>query len=43
MQFTLQKMIWYVYMPPISLIMMMLVGLAVSRKRRKTGLAGDFH
>ena len=39
MLFTLQKMIWFLAMPPASMILLMLIGLAFSRKRRKTGLA----
>lgn len=37
MLFTLQKLIWYLAMPPSSPIMLMLAGLAVFRKRRRTG------
>jgi len=38
MFFTLQKLIWYLAMPPSSLIMLTLVGLFIARKRRKTGM-----
>lgn len=37
MLFTLQKIIWFLVMPPASLILLMLLGLVVSRKRRWTG------
>ena len=39
MLFVLQKMIWYLIMPPSSLIILMLVGMAMARKRRRTGRA----
>jgi uncharacterized SAM-binding protein YcdF (DUF218 family) len=39
MLFTLQKMIWFLVMPPASLILLMLFGLALSRKRWRTGMA----
>lgn len=39
MLFTLQKLIWYLAMPPSSPIMLMLIGLLIARKRRKTGKA----
>jgi uncharacterized SAM-binding protein YcdF (DUF218 family) len=39
MLFTLQKIIWFLVMPPASLILLMLFGLALSRKRRRTGSA----
>jgi len=39
MLFTLQKLIWYLVMPPASLILLMLAGLFIARKRRKTGLS----
>lgn len=35
MLFTIQKMIWYLAMPPASLILLMLVGLAMSGKKRR--------
>jgi uncharacterized SAM-binding protein YcdF (DUF218 family) len=37
MFFTAQKMIWYLAMPPSSLVILMLAGLAIGRKRRRTG------
>lgn len=37
MFFTVQKMIWYLAMPPASLIVLMLVGLAMAGKRRTLG------
>lgn len=37
MFFTIQKMIWYLAMPPASLIILMLVGLAMVGKRRVLG------
>jgi uncharacterized SAM-binding protein YcdF (DUF218 family) len=39
MFFTLQKLVWYLAMPPSSPILLMLFGLFVARKRRKTGMA----
>jgi uncharacterized SAM-binding protein YcdF (DUF218 family) len=39
MLFTLQKVIWFLIMPPASLILLMLLGTVISRKRRKTGKA----
>ena len=35
----MQKMIWYLVMPPSSLIILMLVGMAIARKRRRIGRA----
>ena len=39
MLFTLQKVIWFLIMPPASLVFLMLLGTVISRKRRKTGKA----
>lgn len=39
MLFSLQKIIWFLAMPPASLILLMLLGMAVSGKRRKLGRA----
>lgn len=39
MLFTLQKLIWYLVMPPSSLILLMLFGLFIARRHRKTGRA----
>ena len=37
MLFSLQKMIWYLAMPPSSLIILMIIGLVIAGKRRFTG------
>ena len=37
MLFSLQKLIWYLAMPPASLVLLMLTGLVIARKRRKLG------
>lgn len=37
MVFTLQKLIWYMAMLPSCLFILMALGLAISRKRRRTG------
>ncbi len=37
MLFTLQKMIWYLALPPSSLIILMVAGLVMARKRRMIG------
>lgn len=39
MFFTLQKLVWYLAMPPSSLLLLVLCGLLVARKHRKTGRA----
>ena len=38
MPFALQKMIWFLVMPPASLILLMLAGLLLINRRRKTGM-----
>lgn len=46
MLFTLQKVIWFLIMPPASLMLLIILGTIISRKRRKRGmtlvLAGTF-
>jgi uncharacterized SAM-binding protein YcdF (DUF218 family) len=37
MLFTLQKLIWYLAMPPSSPILLILIGLIIARKRHKIG------
>ena len=39
MLFTLQKIIWFLLMPPASLLLLICLGLLVSRRRKKTGRA----
>lgn len=37
--FSMQKMIWFLAMPLSSMIILMIIGMAIARKRRRTGMA----